>query len=163
MPSNYLLFSSDLISSPASPALQLQRSSIHLNGNFINNTSVRKGPVYSQISQFNGNLTIKGVSVFAGNTVQNWTEYDKENKTTILWIGRNMNVRLGEAQWNATYAPNRTDFVLIVCIANPMFVNGDLSYCLSKMKTVSPDPVPWHFFNCCSVASGSYISMHARR
>jgi hypothetical protein len=92
-----------------------QRSNIVLNGNFYNNTSVRKGPVYSQISQFNGNLTIKGVSVFAGNKVLNWTEYDPENKTTILWIGRNMNVRLGEAQWNATYAPNRTDFVLIVC------------------------------------------------
>lgn len=33
----------------------------------------------------------------------------------ILWIGKNMNVRLGEVTWDRTFAVNGSDFVVIVC------------------------------------------------
>jgi hypothetical protein len=72
-----------------------------------------KGPVFSEISNFHGNVTIKGDSVFAGNKVLN-ESYDWDQSTSILWIGKNMNVKLSEATWNETYAPEKKDFILVV-------------------------------------------------
>ena len=51
---------------------------------------------------------------FAGNEVLNST-IDPGQMANILWIGKNMNVRLGEAVWNSTFAVNGSDFVVIVC------------------------------------------------